>query len=431
MPLTLTRSTLISLVLCCVTAALQAQSLTDVVRLALSQYPSLATAQARTDAARADIARARSAHYPQISVGAGLNSYASGSMPSSLGRSSFSPSARINLWSGGRIEADAERAQALTQASEAQQLLTQDDVALQACEAYLSWVRGHDLLKLAERNLESHLQTLDDIRKIAQVDTGRRIDLEQAQVRVDNARLAVQTRQTDLAVSAQRLRRFWTAALPAQAQPNEPVDLADTPLGVMPASLDDALSRVDDTLPALVPLRAQVAAAQAAVRQAQGLYWPTVDLASSRQFNTNTLRFETLTQLQLNMPVYNGQATSAQIDSALAQLRVAEANLEEARLQQKEKVVQAWEEWQSARGRARMGASQSEVGEKVVEGYRQQFRLARRSLLDLLNIQADSFNYRNAAKTAFHDERIARARLLTTLGELARRFEAPTPGEVR
>lgn len=119
MPLTLTRSTLISLVLCCVTAALQAQSLTDVVRLALSQYPSLATAQARTDAARADIARARSAHYPQISVGAGLNSYASGSMPSSLGRSSFSPSARINLWSGGRIEADAERAQALTQASEA------------------------------------------------------------------------------------------------------------------------------------------------------------------------------------------------------------------------------------------------------------------------------------------------------------------------
>ena len=78
-----------------------------------------------------------------------------------------------------------------------------------------------------------------------------------------------------------------------------------------------------------------------------------------------------------------------------------------------------------------MGASQSEVGDKVVEGYRQQFRLARRSLLDLLNIQADSFNYRNAAKTAFHDERTARARLLTALGELARRFEPPAPGQVR
>lgn len=429
MPFPPVRNALAALSLCCATGALPAQSLSEVVQQALSQYPSLATAQARTDAARAEIARARSAHYPQVSVGAGLNSYASGSVPSSLGRSSFSPSARINLWSGGRIEADAERAQALTEASEGQLQLTQDEVALQACEAYLSWVRSHDLLKLAEHNLQAHQQTLDDIRKIAQVDTGRRIDLEQALVRVDNARLAMQSRLTDLAVAAQRLRRFWTAALPAQPTPPEAVDMANTPLGKMPASLDEALSRVDDTLPALVPLRAQVAAAQAAVRQAQGLYWPTIDLASSRQFNTNTLRFETLTQLQLNMPVYNGQATSAQIDSALAQLRAAEASLEEARLQQKEKVVQAWEEWHSARGRASTGAAQSDVGDKVVEGYRQQFRLARRSLLDLLNIQADSFNYRNAAKTAFHDERIARARLLSTLGELARRFQ--TTGEVR
>lgn len=411
--------------------SLHAQTLTTVVQQALDQYPALAAAQARADAARADIARARSAHYPQISLGAGVNSYASGSIPSSLGRTTLSPNARINLWSGGRIEADAERSEALTQASEAQLRLTQDEVALQASEAYLSWIRNVELLKLAERNLQAHQDTQEDIRKIAQVDTGRRIDLQQAQVRVDNARLTVQSRHADLAVSAQRLRRFWTAALPTQPNPQEPVDLSSTPLGVMPASLEDALAHVDDTLPALVQLRAQVSAAQAAVRQAQGLYWPTVDLSSSRQFNANTLRFETLTQLQLNMQVYNGQATSAQIDTAMAQLRAAEANLEEARLQQKEKVVQAWEEWASARSRANMGASQSEVGDKVVDGYRQQFRLARRSLLDLLNIQADTFNYRNAAKTAFHDERIARARLLAAMGDLARRFSPATAGEVR
>lgn len=410
---------------------IHAQTLSEVVQQALAQYPALAAAQARTDAARADIARVRSAHYPQISMGAGLNAYASGSIPSSMGRTTLSPNARVNLWSGGRIEADAERSEALTLASEAQLRLTQDEVALQASEAYLAWVRNFELLKLAEHNLQAHRETQEDIRKIAQVDAGRRIDLEQAQVRVDNARLTLQSRQADLAVSAQRLRRFWTAQLPAQPHTQEPVDLADTPLGVMPASLDDSLSRVNDMLPALVQLRAQVTAAQAAVRQAQGLYWPTIDLTSSRQFNANTLRFETLTQLQLNMQVYNGQATSAQIDTAVAQLRAAEASLEEARLQQKEKVVQAWEEWASARGRASMGASQSDMGDKVVDGYRQQFRLARRSLLDLLNIQADSFNYRNTAKIAFHDERMARARLLASMGELARRFSPEVAAERR
>lgn len=76
-----------------------------------------------------------------------------------------------------------------------------------------------------------------------------------------------------------------------------------------------------------------------------------------------------------------------------------------------------------------MGSSQSEVGDQVVEGYRAQFRVGRRSLLDLLNIQADAFSYRSAARASFHDERIARARLLAAMGELASRF--PGPGEIR
>ena len=404
----------------------QAQSLTEVVQQALATYPALATSQARADAARADIARARSAHYPQLSMGAGVNAYASGTVPASMGRTSLSPSARLNLWSGGRVEADAERSEALTTASEAQHRLTRDDVAQQACEAYLNWVRQSDLLALAQRNLNGHQDTLEDIRKIAVVDTGRRIDLQQAQVRVDNARLTLQARQAELAIAAQRVRRFWTGPLPARPANGEPVNLVGTPLEQMPASLADALARVDDALPALAQLRAQVMAAQAAVRQARGLYWPTVDVVSSRQFNANTLRFETLNQLQMNMQVYNGQATSAQVDTALAQLRAAEAALEEARLQQQEKVSQAWEEWRSASGRAEVGAAQSDVGDKVVDGYRQQFRLARRSLLDLLNIQADSFNYRNAATSAFHDERIARTRLLAAIGELAERFASAT-----
>lgn len=69
------------------------------------------------------------------------------------------------------------------------------------------------------------------------------------------------------------------------------------------------------------------------------------------------------------------------------------------------------------------------MGDKLVDAYRQQFRVARRSLLDLLNIQADTFNYRIAARAAFHDERLARVRLLASTGELAKRFAAE-PGLV-
>lgn len=399
----------------------QSQTLTDVVQQALAQYPAIAAAQAKTDAARSEIGRARSQHYPQLTLGVGRNSYASGQMPSSLGSNTIAPGAKVNLWAGGRIEAEAERARALSESSASQTMQTLDDVALQASEAYLGWIRQADLTRLAERNLQVHLDILEDIRKIAEADTGRRIDFQQAQVRVDNARLALELRQAELAQMAQRLRRFWNGPMqPDMARSDQA--FFGGPLSDMPATLNDALLHINDDFPGVSHFRAQVQAAEAAVRQARALYWPTVDLVSSRAFNANTLRFETLTQLQMNLQVFNGQATAAQVETALAQLRSAQASLEEARLMAREKVGLTWQEWISSRSRALLGQSQSNVGEKVVDGYRQQFRLARRSLLDLLNVQADTFNYQIAARTAFHDERVARARLLAATADLAQRF---------
>ena len=49
-----------------ITAA-QAQSLSEAVQIALTQYPTILAAQARMDASESDIIRARGQHYPQVS----------------------------------------------------------------------------------------------------------------------------------------------------------------------------------------------------------------------------------------------------------------------------------------------------------------------------------------------------------------------------
>jgi hypothetical protein len=46
---------------------------------------------------------------------------------------------------------------------------------------------------------------------------------------------------------------------------------------------------------------------------------------------------------------------------------------------------------------------------------------------DLLNIQNEAFTYQSSARSAFHDERIARARVLASTGELANRFALGAP----
>ena len=408
-------------------SALQAQSLTDVVQKALADYPAVRASQSRTETARADIARARSQHYPQIGVAATANNYSSAT---SSNTSLLSPTARLNLWSGGRIEAEAKRAEALTRAAGFSEAVTLDEVALLATEAYLNWARTADLYQLAVRNVYAHQETLEDIRKISQVDTGRRIDFQQAQVRMENANLALQQRKADMLQAIERVRRFWPAEM--QGRP-ESLDQALGPYGVLgqlPTSLEEAMQSIERRSPAVSQALAQVEAAQHAVRQAEGLRWPTVDLSSSRTTDPlSPTRQTMLTQLQLNMPVYNGGQTNAQIAAAVSQLQTAQSALDEARLLAREKVALAWQEWSAARSRIEVGKSQSEVGDQVVEGYRSQFRLGRRSLLDLLNIQADAFNYRTAARASTHEERIARARLLAAIGSLAARF--PSQGEVR
>lgn len=419
------RLTILSLA--CLASQSNAQTMVDVVQRALTMYPAVLSAQAKADAARSDISRARSAHYPQIGLSANKNSFASGSVPSSIGSSVLSPTAKVNLWSGGRIEADAERSEALTLASELQKAATMDDVALLAVETYLNWARTADLYSLAVRNLESHRITLEDIRKIVAVDTGRRIDYEQAVVRMENASIIVSQRKADLAQAMQKVSRFWPENLSARPENLEQTAGDEGPIGKVPHSLGQAMNLVSEDLPSVAQQRANVKAAEAAVKLAKGNYWPTVDLSMNRQFNANTLRQEAFTQLSMTMPVYNGGAASAQVDAANSQLRAAQFALEESRMLAREKVGLAWQEWNSARSRTALGSSQAAMGDKVVEGYRAQFRLARRSLLDLLNIQNEAFTYQSSANSALHDERIARARLLASAGELANRFSLGAP----
>ncbi len=408
---------------------LHAQTLPQVVNQALQTYPTVLSASARSAAARNDITRARSAHYPQIGLSATANATSSGSLPLGAERTSISPTARLNLWSGGRIEAEAQRAEALALASDYLQANTLDEVAQLAAEAYLNWAKTADLYSLAVRNVNAHRETLSDIQKIAQADTGRRVDFDQAVVRMENATLALQQRKADFTQAIQRVRRFWPGDMDARPVDLDAVLSDSGELGRIPSSLAQAVGLVSEDLPTIAQARAQLQAAQASVRQAKGQYWPTVDLAVSRQLNTITGKQDVLTQLQVNAPFYNGGGTSALVESAVNQVKSAEFDLEEARLLARENAALAWQEWASAKARSDTGNAQSQVGDKLVDAYRQQFRVARRSLLDLLNIQADTFNYRSAARAAFHDERLARVRLLAATGDLARRFSAE-PGLV-
>jgi len=413
------------------------QSLDDAIRSALVQYPSIIAAHARYEASRSDILKSQGQHYPQVSWQgttsnySGINSNgaaaASGLLPDNTWIQS--PNVTLNIWAGGRIQADVDRSKSTSAARFYQLRLTRDEVALLALEGYMNWARGLELVNLARANVLAHQRILNDVKKITYVDQGRMIDQYQAEVRFENAALTLKLRETELAVASQRLERMLLG--PA---PSKPVGI-DHIRGDLPPTAALAVALINDGHPAIALQLSQIKAARASLDSARSQYSPTVDLSYGKQFTQGTGQGDFITQISIKFPIFSGGATYGAVGSASNELLATQQGLSEARILLKERILSLWPELQNARSRKELAQRQVTTGIKLVQGYDQQFRIGRRSLLDLLTVQNDLFSYQSSATIATFEEHIFKGRLLAAIGKLAEAYqtnqqttEIPTAG---
>lgn len=395
-------------------------SLVQAMQEAMTRYPAVQATQSQRASALADLDKAEAARWPVLSIGA----TATKASASSSSSKTATPQASYTLYAGGAIEAGIDRARHLLLSADGKVNATQDEVARQAGEAYLMWARALAQLALARKNLLLLEQIRSDMATIVDMDKGRLVDLNQASVRVQSAHLTVTQRLMELEQARLRLARYVVTPIPQMP------DGLDAMKPFTSRTLAQALEAVEDQHPAMVQAQAQVEAARAGVTVAKAQMYPKVDLSVSRQANPYTLTSQTLSQLTLNMPVFNGGAGQAGLRGAAEQLQAAQSGLEEQASVLREKIGVAWTEWQTAGQRVALSAGQARSGEELVDNYRAQFRLARRSLLDLLNVQNEAYGYQAAAVQAEFDVRISRLNLASVMGRLAREVTeaAAAPG---
>ena len=398
-------------------AQASAQTLREAVLIALSQYPAIVASQSKVEAADSDIIRAQGAHWPQVAWTGTYNAYNTGNVPNNWIQS---PTVSMNIWSGWRIQSEVERSQSLADASRQQQRITRDDVALLCAEGYLNWSHQLQLVRLARENVNAHQKIANDINTIVQVDGGRRIDLNQAQVRLENASVMLEQRQAELVAAEQRLTRMLLGQMPAS-----PVGM-DYLLNLNPDSLKEALGYINDTHPVIAQLRAQRNAAEASVRNARAQYSPTVNVTYGKQTYQGTAQGDYVAQLVVSVPLFDGGTAYGATGVAQGNLRAIEASLKESDLILRERVTSLWADWISAEKRRNLGITQVKTSQSLVEGYKDQFLVGRRSLLDLLNVQSDLFTYQSSAENAAYEFQVGHARILASIGKLAISFSAPS-----
>ena len=155
------------------------------------------------------------------------------------------------------------------------------------------------------------------------------------------------------------------------------------------------------------------------MRFAQAQNAPTVNLTHAKSTTPGLADGKFVTQLQLNLPLFDGGTARGAVGVATANLQALESDLKETRLILNEQLATVWASWVSYKSRAELGQQQTRTAQDIARGYGQQFRVGRRSLLDLLNIQSDLYTYQSNTATALLESRLSQLRILANLGQLA------------
>jgi adhesin transport system outer membrane protein len=388
------------LVPCC---AASAASLAEVVRSALANYPAIAVAQSNRSVARYDQARARALHYPTVDL---LGTRRLAGAASNLAQ----PRLRVNVWASGGIDAAIEREGLRESALASRELETREAVAFEAAQAYLRLLRGVRVLEATQRNLERHEALVKDFAAIASIDVGRRYDLVQARTRLEQVRLQIADSEAEIAAAREALARFYAPPIPV-AELALPAPLAEPAPGAPQVTLVGH--------PTVEAAQRELLAAQADVKVTRADRMLRVDVES-------TMGKESATQLVVSWPAFDLGRTAAE-QAAQAALIGARARVDEQERLVEEQQRAALQDYRAAQRRQTVSRGQIGLAEELVEVYREQFRIGRRNLLDLLNAFAELSSAEITYEASRVDQSLARYRMEFAQGRLATHFERTSP----
>lgn len=391
--------------------AAQAQTIEESIQVALKAYPTISGAELRRTAQEAGIGQARAARMP--TVGWETSATVRGDNDREMA-DIHGVMARMPLYTGGAIKAGIREQEALHEQATHTLATVRDDVALNAATAYVGWYQASISVKLAEKNIEGVGKIVDDVKTVADADPGRRADYDQAVVRLAKARQEADRQRAILGQAEATYQRYFGVKPPAQAGLDEAMGLEDARLErAMPQTLAEALGRARQH-PRIAEAQAASSAAFQSVAKAKSELKPQVGLAVGSGDGGNVQL--TFTWKGFDMAARRG------VSVASANAQAGEYEVADARLRVEEDVRKAWAEMEGASQRQEPAITQVTTGARVLEAYRDQFQIGRRTLLDLLNASDEVYSNQLSALQADMELRVARYRVVSAMGGLADRY---------
>jgi adhesin transport system outer membrane protein len=406
--------------------ALQFNGLRDLVLLVLSRHPELKKAEFESRGTSSRLDEARSARLPQLSM-TGSYGHEKQKIDLTNRTNTYDNQYQLQLRLTQPLldKSIVERVQqnrALSLGQDWHLIAVREQIMLSTVEMYAELIRQFHLTNLARDNLKQHRSYVGRMKDLARTDLGRASDLPVAEARVALAESVFANRLSRLESARVQWRNFSGLPAPEFRDANG-TDwfVKDLTAVSVPATLDEALSDAHASNPQLQKALAEVKASWHALGLSLTATMPKISAEGRIQMGSNyagVQRGQTTwysgINLQWSLPVNSGFSHANR--AARQSMKAAESSVDSAVFKLRAGVETQW--YELLANQATLTAFQSYVtaAEQVVKSYSEQFKIGKRSLLDVLNAENELFSARSNVMTTQTDLSLASWRLLSQRG---------------
>ncbi|MGF1760241.1 TolC family outer membrane protein [Photobacterium sagamiensis] len=403
----------------CITMPASAQSLEQAVAHTLASNPEIKSAYNEFMSQYELIDASTGDYLPSVDLEAGVGYENYDNEVGSKG--DFNPrdakiSIRQLLWDGSITYNDIQRNKAEAEAQRYQLLSDAQDKALEATETYLDILRAQEVLALSEANYQVHRKIFQDIKKRADSGIGSTADLAQVEGRFARS-------NTNLLSAQSNLNDKITTFLRTVGTYPENLMKPEVDSNYVATSLNDALEKARKNNPVVHVATNDIDAAQAQYKQAKGNFYPTFTVEASQQWGEeldgsrgDTDEFKAMLKMRYNL--FNGNSDVAKSRRAAYQLNKSKDIRDRAHRMLEEGTRLAWSAMELANNQTQFLQQHVDASARTVIAYEKQFKIGKRTLLDVLNTENELFEARKSYLQAHYNGILAKYRLLNATGLL-------------
>lgn len=350
----------------------------------LENHPTVQMHAAAKRSSELDVEAARQQLWPTPSVS--LERVSSGAQDTSYGSSATLRTLRLQqpLWTGGRLTAGIEKAQAAMEATNAAAEDAKLQLLLKGLQYWTEWWNTHLKLQAAQQSLTTHTALLEQVGRRVDQGVSAPVDLELTKGRLAQATSLYQNLLSHDRASRLKLTQLTGEPIPSNALP-EPSQLQILLTDM--ATMEQSLLDFSQTLR---KLQAQFLVQQAEAKEISAELQPEVYLRVERAYSDSALSgtsMSTPTRIFVGVNSRFGAGLSSfnRIQSVQERLQAAQFQLEEARINLREQFASDWSTYQSAVLRLPLLQEAFQSTEQSFNSTNRQFLSGRKSWLEVMN----------------------------------------------